>query len=323
MDRRYQASEISYHTWYNYHSMIRSFRLFYGTTLKKKSLALKHMDAEILQQYKSFCLQKGNSTDTVNRKLVPLLISMKYAEIEGLVSHSTFVAMEALYLPARSRNYGLEAQRKGYSDIEPIHHLNDLQLKQLLGYYEDCGEKSPFRIVLDLFFFSFHACGLRISDILTLEWKSIDFANARLSKVLVKSKAMITIPLTEPAIHILYRWKKINGKRQFVFGFLPDGFDLTDEAVLARTIDNRNKTIRNTLNTIGNHLNFPIPLGMHVARHSFAVRALNTQGISVHMISRLLGHSSVLVTEKVYARFLLPTLTSEVREKLSSAAFLP
>ena len=62
---------------------------------------------------------------------------------------------------------------------------------------------------------------------------------------------------------------------------------------------------------------------MHVARHTFAVKALNTSRLDVRLISHLLGHSSVTVTEKVYATFLLPTLTSEVRARLSFPEFSP
>lgn len=50
---------------------------------------------------------------------------------------------------------------------------------------------------------------------------------------------------------------------------------------------------------------------LHVARHSFAVFALN-KGLSMTVVSRLLGHGSTDVTEKVYARFLPETLSTEV-----------
>ena len=50
---------------------------------------------------------------------------------------------------------------------------------------------------------------------------------------------------------------------------------------------------------------------MHAARHSFAVFALN-KGLSMSVVSRLLGHGSTDVTEKVYARFLPETLSAEV-----------
>jgi integrase len=98
---------------------------------------------------------------------------------------------------------------------------------------------------------------------------------------------------------------------------LPEDFSLKDDAALSRAIDYKNRAIRTSLNAVGEKIGVPFKLGMHVARHTFAVKALNTSGISIHMISRLLGHSSVLVTEKVYAKFLTETLTKEVREKLS------
>ena len=44
---------------------------------------------------------------------------------------------------------------------------------------------------------------------------------------------------------------------------------------------------------------------------SFAVFALN-KGLSMSVVSRLLGHGSTDVTEKVYAKFLPETLSAEV-----------
>lgn len=71
------------------------------------------------------------------------------------------------------------------------------------------------------------------------------------------------------------------------------------------------------LNT--NHLSFiysfllslAFLLLMHVARHSFAVCALN-DGVNMSVVSRLLGHSTTDVTEKVYAKYLPATLRDEV-----------
>lgn len=53
------------------------------------------------------------------------------------------------------------------------------------------------------------------------------------------------------------------------------------------------------------------PCIFHLARHSFAVFALN-KGLSMSVVSRLLGHGSTDVTEKVYAKFLPETLSAEV-----------
>ena len=65
----------------------------------------------------------------------------------------------------------------------------------------------------------------------------------------------------------------------------------------------------------------PFSLSMHAARHSFAVFALN-QGLSMSVVSRLLGHGSTDVTEKVYARFLPETLSAEVARLKNDLASL-
>lgn len=315
-NRRYQAQEISFHTWYGSMSMLESFRHFCQTVRHQHALSLRELDEELIEQYKLYCIRKGNKTSTVNRKLVPLIFTLKAAGKEGMVSAKTLSHLERSYYPARPRRYGQEAERLAPDDQEEIHHLNDGQLMALLRYYKET-PKEGVRNALDLFFFSFHACGLRISDIITLEWKHVCREQSRLSKVSFKSKSPITIPLSDQALDILGRWHARRPSARFVFGLLAEDFDLTDDAALARAIDNKNRALRGVLGRIGRQLDFPFPLTMHVARHTFAVKALNSAQVNVHLISRLLGHSSVLVTEKVYARFLLPTLSHEVREKLS------
>ena len=62
-------------------------------------------------------------------------------------------------------------------------------------------------------------------------------------------------------------------------------------------------------------MKLPFTLTMHVARHSFAVQALNN-GMDVHVISTLLGHSTSSITERVYAKFLDQTLDNAVKEKM-------
>ena len=66
-----------------------------------------------------------------------------------------------------------------------------------------------------------------------------------------------------------------------------------------------------SLAVVGEQIKQPFSLSMHAARHSFAVFALN-KGLSMSVVSRLLGHGSTDVTEKVYARFLPETLSAEV-----------
>lgn len=99
--------------------------------------------------------------------------------------------------------------------------------------------------------------------------------------------------------------------RRFVFGLLDDDIDLGDRETLYKNRNNITKCINQSLTVVGEKMNFSHPLTMHVARHTFAVLALN-DGMAMSVVSRLLGHASTAVTEKVYAKYLPETLEEEV-----------
>ena len=50
---------------------------------------------------------------------------------------------------------------------------------------------------------------------------------------------------------------------------------------------------------------------IHLARHTFAVHALN-QGMTMTAVSQLLGHTSTEMTERVYAHYIPETLSKEL-----------
>ena len=119
------------------------------------------------------------------------------------------------------------------------------------------------------------------------------------------------IPLTEPAIHILRQWQEKREGCRYVFNLVKENLELDDEEALYKARNNATKCINQSLAVVGEQIGLPFNLSMHVARHTFAGVALN-KGLSMSVVSRLLGHGSTDVTEKVYARFLPETLSSEV-----------
>lgn len=162
-----------------------------------------------------------------------------------------------------------------------------------------------------MFMFSFYACGLRMVDIMTLQWKHIDFKKKLLSKILIKTanyrNTTHKIPLTDNAIEILNKWKNKNGNKRFVFGLMDEDTNLDHKETLYKRRNTVDKSINQSLAVVGEKLKFKVPLTMHVARHSFAIMALN-DGRPMSVLSRLLGHASSMVTEKVYAKYLPQTL---------------
>ena len=163
---------------------------------------------------------------------------------------------------------------------------------------------------LEMFKFSYLSCGLRISDIITLRWSDIDYKKKELRKIQVKTRGRNVIPLTDEAIEILEKWK---GRHKiFVFGLLPDDFDLKDEEKLRTRRNSITSTLNKQLKSISKKAQLDKKVTFHMARHSWAVSALE-QGMSMSMISSLLGHTSTAITEKVYAEFRQETKADAVR----------
>ena len=93
---------------------------------------------------------------------------------------------------------------------------------------------------------------------------------------------------------------------------LPEDYDLKDQNRLFMDRNSKDKTINTSLKGARLYLGITTSLSIHVARHSFAVRAIN-KGISVYLISKLLGHTSILSTEKTYARFIKEKVDNDTK----------
>ncbi len=86
-------------------------------------------------------------------------------------------------------------------------YLSKGQMSALLEYYHACTE-SRRKEFLEMFFFAFHACGLRVVDVMTLQWGHVNFEKKELRKIMIKTNKRHVIPLTKPALNILHRWQK-------------------------------------------------------------------------------------------------------------------
>lgn len=246
---------------------------------------------------------KQNGDETINHALTPIQKASAYAAELGMIEPAINARVQDMRIITKPSLSEEEDEFDGKS-------LNVEQLAGLLDYYKNC--KEPRRKeFLEIFFFAFHACGLRIVDIMTLQWGHINFEKKELRKIMIKTGKRHVIPLTEPAIRILKKWRDKRMGCRYVFDLVKDDLNLDDADALYKARNNATKCINQSLAVVGEQLELPFSLSMHVARHSFAVMALN-KGLSMSVVSRLLGHSSTDITEKVYAHFLPETLSAEM-----------
>ena len=273
-------------------------------TYKPDSIYVGEISVELIDEYIKWRREvKQNSNATINHALTPILKACAYAAELKMIDHTINARIQDMRI---SPKLSLSDEDNEFDGK----YLTKEQISALVEYYRDCTEPRR-KEFLEMFFFAFHACGLRVVDVMTLQWKHIDFARKELRKIMIKANKRHVIPLTEPALHILQQWREKREGCRYVFNLVKETLDLDDAEALYKARNNATKCINQSLAVVGEQIGLPFSLSMHAARHSFAVFALN-KGLSMSVVSRLLGHSSTDITEKVYARFLPETLSAEV-----------
>ena len=273
-------------------------------------LYLNEIEPKLFEDYKTWRVTtRGNSSlEGINKTLTPLFNAVKDLSANLLIPLDVASNIVDKYLEVKQRVYDPTVE------THEVHYLTPEQLSGFIKLYPTV-KYNRTRDYMDMFLFSFYACGLRISDIVTLEWSQIDFDRQELTKMMYKTKSPITIPLTDNAIKILERWKKRKLNSRFVFDLLPEDFDITDVVALDNARLSKNKAIQTSLRGLGDKLGLPFHLTIHVARHTFAVLALKN-GVDVYQISKFLGHKSIAATEKTYAEYLPSDMKKTLRDKL-------
>ena len=291
LEKQYMRRKIRISTYKNSVSILNQFKNFLSDKEcgQKGELFVGNITEDIVRDFLSWGLERGRKTDTVEKYLETISKICREASNNGLLCKASAQAIADIVIE-ENLDDSLSRSIK-YLTTEEIGKLVNIDRSIISNKQAD---------VLEMFKFSYLSCGPRISDIITLRWCDIDFEKKELCKIQVKTRGRNTIPLTDEALEILKQWR---GRHNiFVFGLLPDDFDLKDEERLRTRRNSITSTINKRLENISKKAQLSKKVTFHMARHSWAVSALE-QGMAISMISSLLGHSSTMVTEKVYAEF--------------------
>lgn len=309
----YQRGKISFSVWENVKCNMGNFTKYlrqikHRNTAERNTLCCNELTVEIVKDYITWRKDRGNTNETINKCLTPIFKAITKMMRLGWLKRETGEDILELYLPSNTKPIG--------STDDDIHYLTGEQVKQLIKLTAECKYPRTKELV-DMFLFSIHCGGMRFSDVCTLRWCEIDLDKKMIKHLQVKNHTkrpvFLTLPISGECMKILERWR---GRfDNFVFGLLPDEFDLNDVETLKHTLNSRNRTMNQSLKCLGEKLKLPFNLHFHIARHTFATMALN-RDVELNKISYLMGHSSTMITEKVYASLLPETLTQVVEEKL-------
>ena len=309
----YQLGKISYSVWTNIECNMHTFSDFLHKvkrmdTNERTTLYCRDISVKLIKDYIKYRQDRGNTNETINKALTPIIKAVKIMHRRDWIDRDTCDEISSLYLPANAKVLGTDTT---------LHYLTQEQVKQLIEIVKSA-KYDRTRDIFDMFMFSLYVSGLRFSDIATLRWAEIDMDKRNIKHIQVKGHTrnakILSLSIPDEGMKILQKWQGRNDN--FVFGLLDDEFDLTDCACLKETLNSKNRTINTSLKTLGDKINLPFPLHFHIARHTFATLALNNT-VDVKTISTLMGHSSVLTTEKVYATLMPSTIEKTVEQKLN------
>jgi integrase len=271
----FSAANHAPNTIRRYKAILSNFRLFLSEhpNLKKVS----QLNAGLIEEYKVYRKKQGAKSNTINIELKGIRVCFNNGVKWGLIKGGPMVGVKSLRI----------------RDAKPPRFLSEDECNQLL---QNCGKE------LYPIFFTFLHTGLRLEELINLEWSDIDFRNKKIhvrSKVdwIPKGKDR-ELPITKRLQSILEQLKR-RARGNYVFES-PDGGKLK-------------RKLRRDLIRIASKCGFPDVTKIHSLRHTFASH-LVMKGVDLPTVQKLLGHSDIKTT-MVYAH-LAPDHLADAVEKL-------
>lgn len=271
-------------------------------------------------------LNKMNQThaySAVKKVKEPLTQVFKFAVQRGDLEHNP---MDTVKMPIKSITPANDSVIKYYTDDE--------MTKMVSTIIEEFDERQFFRISVMFVFLA--NTGLRIGECLALKHEDIDLDNryVYINKGLTRFRQRdengqasdkYSIDVTTPKTKTSTRKVELNStaiwainelkRRDEIMG-VPDG-----EFFFRSQEGNHfcNRSLEDTMKRICKRAEIPY-YGLHALRHTFASNCFRMD-VPIEVVSKLLGHSSVLVTQNVYVH-ILPEQRRDAVDRLDALNIL-
>ena len=260
----------------------------YRDVLKKHVIPIlgyvpvKALNGEIIQRF--VCkLNETYSSGTVNTVIAVLLKSLNDARINGVISAGD---MPAFHRPQKV--------------LRRVECFNSKEQRSIEKYILESKKKRLFGIIICFY------TGLRIGELLALEWSDVDLENGRLN--VNKSchygrdingvyKRIVEAPKTESSDRVV----PIPRELTKYFKMMDTGDCLNVVSHNGKPVPTR--TYQAAFTSILKKLGIENRC-FHSIRHTFATRALES-GMDVRTLSELMGHKNPSVTLSRYAHSLI------------------
>jgi site-specific recombinase XerD len=250
--------------------------------LKFKDIKFSEITPRFLEDYEAYLITEDFKANSIHNHLKTIRAIYYSAIKEEIISQDK----NPFFVYKLRLDKNTKKQKLNIKDIQAIIKLS-LDQHTLVWH------------VRNFFLFSFYCAGIRVSDLIQLKWENVTKSN-RLEYSMEKTGSQKSIALVPKAREILDFYRNHKKANEFIFPLINITLELKNPVILNSQISSKTALINKYLKKIAALAEIEIPLTTHIARHSFADIA-RKQGTDLYDISKMLGHSSLKMTETYLA----------------------
>ncbi len=253
---------------------------------KLGDLDFRQIDVNILKGFENYLFKKGLQSSTVYSNLKRVRSCFNMAIKEQLIGVGDYI-FKAYTMPKA------KATKKEKLTVD--------ELKMFIAQKYEVG--SLIKTSQQSFLLAFNLAGVRIEDVLTLQWENVK--NARIEYAMAKTGAINSFQITPQIETILNYFKSIKSENQKLIIPLMDekivllkSSKKEDENELyKKEVSRKTALINKFLNKIKEDLAIDKKISTHIARHTFASIAIKKSNGDINFVQNALKHSNPKVTQ--------------------------
>ncbi|MFN8288746.1 MAG: site-specific integrase [Chitinophagaceae bacterium] len=269
------GKDYSHSTYEKYEFMADKIKAFMQQQ-KRSDIRLKDLTVNFIIDFDHYMrTQDNNQHNTAVKYCHNLKRVINVAVLKGLIPSNPFNSFKTVY----------KDTQQVYLDERELDIIRNVNLP-----------RAKYSLARDLFLFQANT-GLAYTDLAALTPADVSFTEGRqwIVKPRQKSDVVATIPILDEAARLITKYQEDERRGDFLFPTI--------------SIQKYNQA----LGEIGEIAGLHKRISSHVGRRTFGNVAL-ARGVSLNVISKILGHSNTIITQRIYAHTTQTIINKEMEK---------
>ena len=241
----------------------------YNSFILINKINYKNMDYNEAKEYVIYLNKKNDAKSTISRKLSSLRTFYKYLVLNNKVESNPFLLVSSPKKEKRIPKF------INYNNMEEILNVPNIKTKE--------GQRE--RVILEVLY----ASGVRVSELVNIKLKDIDFSNKNIL-IFGKGSKERLVSFGDYALEYINLYLK-EGRNLLLDGVKSDYLIVGKKSEKLTT-----RRVEQIIDDIIKRTSIKLNITPHMFRHTFATHLLDN-GCDLLVVQELLGHASLSSTE--------------------------